>query len=222
MPLLAQEDERQSVIDSTFFTKVDSLYREDQFYFGFTYNALTNLPNNMAQNNFSSGLSGGFLRDMPINKNRTLAIAIGAGVSYANYQQNLVTSETPTGVQFEIINENDLTKGKLEQLFIEMPLELRWRTSTPTSYKFWRIYGGVKLQYLVFDRSRFQGDGFDYTVTNNANLNRFQYGPYLAFGFNTWNFQAFYGVNSLFKNVTINNEAIETRTLNIGLMFYIL
>lgn len=212
----------QKPVDENFFTKVDSLYREDQFYFGLTYNVLTSLPTGMKQNGFSSGVSVGFLRDMPLNKNRTFAIAIGAGLSYANYQQNLVTSENSGVLKFELVRESDLSKGKLEQVFIDVPFELRWRTSTPTSYKFWRVYTGVKFQYLLYDRSRFQGDGFDFTVTNNANLNHFQYGPYLAFGFNTWNFQAYYGVNSLFKDVVINNESVEAKTINIGLMFYIL
>jgi len=39
---------------------VDSLYREDQFYIGFTYNSLFNKPAEVSQNKFSSGFSGGF------------------------------------------------------------------------------------------------------------------------------------------------------------------
>ena len=218
----SQENLLETSIDSTFFTKVDSLYREDQFYFGLTYNVLTQLPTGVQQNGFSSGLSAGFLRDMPINKNRTYAIALGAGVSYANYLQNLVVSESLGEINYNIVTAADLSKGKLEQLFIDIPIEFRWRNSTPSSYKFWRIYTGVKFQYLIYDRSRYIGKDINYTVTNNSDLNKFQYGPYIAVGFNTWNFQAYYGVNPLFNNVSVNNEAVEMKTLNIGLMFYIL
>ncbi len=218
----SQETLPETAIDSTFFTKVDSLYREDQFYFGLTYNLLTELPKGLQQNGFSSGLSAGFLRDMPINKNRTYAIALGAGISYANYQQNLVISQNLGDNRYDVITAADLSKGKLEQVFIDIPLELRWRNSTPTSYKFWRIYTGVKFQFLIYDRSKYVGKDIDFTVTNNGDLNKFQYGPYIAVGFNTWNFQAYYGVNSLFNNVSTNNEAVEMKTLNIGLMFYIL
>ena len=218
----SQETLPETAIDSTFFTKVDSLYREDQFYFGLTYNLLTELPKGLQQNGFSSGLSAGFLRDMPINKNRTYAIALGAGISYANYQQNLVISQNLGDNRYDVITAADLSKGKLEQVFIDIPLELRWRNSTPTSYKFWRIYTGVKFQFLVYDRSKYVGKDVNFTVTNNGDLNKFQYGPYIAVGFNTWNFQAYYGVNSLFNIVSTNNEAVEMKTLNIGLMFYIL
>lgn len=218
----SQETLPETAIDSTFFTKVDSLYREDQFYFGLTYNLLTQLPKGLQQNGFSSGLSAGFLRDMPINKNRTYAIALGAGISYANYQQNLVISQNLGDTRYDVITAADLSKGKLEQVFIDIPLELRWRNSTPTSYKFWRIYTGVKFQFLIYDRSKYVGKDIDFTVTNNGDLNKLQYGPYIAVGFNTWNFQAYYGINSLFNNVSTNNEAVEMKTLNIGLMFYIL
>ena len=35
--------------DTTFYTKVDSLYREDQFYFGLTYNLLRQKPQGFSQ-----------------------------------------------------------------------------------------------------------------------------------------------------------------------------
>ena len=74
--------------------KIDSLYREDQFYFAFTYNTLQQKPVGLKQQKFSIGLSGGFLRDMPINKNRTKAFATGVGLSLNNYNQNLAITGT--------------------------------------------------------------------------------------------------------------------------------
>ena len=218
----AQEQIPVTTVDSTFFTKVDSLYREDQFYVGITYNLLTEAPKSFRQNGFSSGIAIGFLRDMPVNKKRTFAIALGAGLSYANYQQNLVTSSINGITEYEIKSNSDVSKGKLEQVFVDVPIEFRWRNSTPTSYKFWRIHTGFKLQYLIYDKSRHEGDGFSYRVSKNDDLNKFQFGPYIAVGFNTWNFQAYYGVNSVFKEGKVNNEAIKMKTLNLGLMFYIL
>ena len=219
----AQEEVSKTTIDSTFFTKVDSLYREDQIYIGITYNLLTNAPTSFRQNGFSAGISAGFLRDMPINKKRTFAVALGAGFSYANYRQNLVISDENQITAYQIVKNSDLSKGKIDQLFIDVPIEFRWRNSTPTSYKFWRIYTGFKFQYLVYDKSIYEGEGFNSNVKSNSDFNKLQYGPYIAVGFNTWNFQAYYGVNSLLKNVsTTDGERVNMKTLNIGLMFYIL
>lgn len=218
----AQEEFSKTIIDSTFFTKADSLYREDQFYIGLTYNLLMKAPQELRQTGFSSGISAGFLRDMPINKRRTYAIAVGAGLSYSSYKQNLIISESAGEIDYNIVKGSDLTKGKFEQFFVDVPVEFRWRNSTPTSYKFWRIYTGVKFQYLLYDKSRYIGKEVNEKVTSNKDFNKFQYGPYIAVGFNTWNFQAYYGVNSVFKNASMNGEAINMRTFNLGMMFYIL
>jgi hypothetical protein len=73
---------------------VDSLYREDQFYFGFVQ-YITETGRG-SQSKFSTGLSAGFLRDMPINKDRTNAIAAGLGFTYNNTFKTLLLKGTDT------------------------------------------------------------------------------------------------------------------------------
>jgi hypothetical protein len=202
---------------------VDSLYREDQFYFGTTYNILQDKPTGVSQNSFSAGLSMGFLRDFPINKNRTLAIAPGLGLSYINYKQNLIISESNGVVDYSLISSNsDYDKNKFSLTTIDLPIEFRWRTSTPESHKFWRIYSGFKLSYVLFSRSRFKDNTNDFVVVNNPDVNKFQYGIYLATGFNTWNIYAYYGLSDFFKKELVSGAEGKLKTLNIGLMFYIL
>jgi hypothetical protein len=62
----------------------------------------------------------------------------------------------------------------------------------------------------------------DFTIKNNPDFNKLQYSIYLTAGWNTWNFYASYGLNTIFKSAKIENEAIKMRSLNIGLQFYIL
>ncbi len=204
--------------------EVDSLYREDQFYLGLTYNSLYNRPDGVSQNKISSGVSFGFLRDMPINKKRTIAIATGFGFSFSRSNQNLLISETNQTRTYSVIGPGvDYSKNKLTQYFIDLPLELRWRTSTPESHKFWRVYSGVKLSYLILDKYIHTDTQSSYSISNNDDLNKLQFGSYLAFGYNTWNFYAFYGFTPFFKTSTqINNQPLGLKTLNLGLMFYIL
>jgi hypothetical protein len=89
-------------VSSIFFTgsaakdaaevKIDSLYRKISFFW-FTYNTLQQKPWNY-QENFQQVLVGFFERYA--TKDRTHAIAVGLGVSYNNYIQNLAI--TGTGV----------------------------------------------------------------------------------------------------------------------------
>ena len=66
------------------FTAIDSLYREDQFYVGISYNSLQNKPIGTTQGRFTPSFSFGILRDMPFNKTRTWAIAAGIDCQSVN------------------------------------------------------------------------------------------------------------------------------------------
>ncbi len=203
--------------------KIDSLYREDQFYFAFTYNTLQQKPVGLKQQKFSIGLSGGFLRDMPINKNRTKAFATGVGLSLNNYNQNLAITGTAQEANYAIMDsQTSFDKNKFTQLLIDVPLEFRWRTSTYESYKFWRIYGGVKLSYLAYSKSVLNDSQGKTLITNNNDFNKFLYGLYLSAGYNTFNVYAYYGLNPIFKNLSIEGEKAKMNTMNVGVVFYIL
>lgn len=203
--------------------KIDSLYREDQFYFAFTLNTLQKKPAGLSQDKFSSGFSIGFLRDMPINKKRTFAIAPGLGLTYNHYNQNLAIIKSNDVLDYSIIDSDvSFDKNKFSQLSIDVPLELRWRSSTFESHKFWRIYGGIKMSYLIYDKSIYQDAQDKMVVSNNKDFNKFQYGIYIASGYNSINVYAYYGLNPLFKSAKTATESIDMNTLNLGVMFYIL
>lgn len=204
--------------------KIDSLYREDQFYFSITYNMFTDVPVGFTQNKFSLGLSGGFLRDMPINQSRTVAIATGLGLSYQNYNQNLNISTDAAGTIIYAVNKSsEFVSNRYRQYAVELPIEFRWRNSTYESTRFWRIYGGMKLSY-IFSSTSFLNDGkTNYNINNNKDINKFQYGPYLSAGYNTWNLYIYYGLSPLFNSATtLSGEKVNMKTLNAGLIFYIL
>ena len=203
---------------------VDSLYREDQFFIGFTYNSLFSAPKYVSQDKFSAGFIGGVLRDLPINKTRTVAIAPGLGLSYNKSFQNLAITTADQGYNYSVIPSNvNYSKNKLEVMYIDVPIEFRWRNSTPETTKFWRIYAGVKFSYLLFDKYVNETNGVKTTITNNRDINKFQFSPTLAVGYNTWNVYACYGVIPIFKDTAqINGQPVGFNILNLGLIFYIL
>ncbi len=220
LPVFSQE---KTSTDDAPKIKVDSLYREDQFYFGFTLNTLQNKPVGLNQDKFSSGFSAGFLRDFPINKKRTSAIAPGLGFSYNNYNQNLKIEESNQIITYTIIGSDTSYKtNRFSQFLVEAPIEFRWRTSTYESHKFWRIYGGFKLSYLLFDKSVYEDELRKIVVTNNKDFNKFLYGAYLSAGYNSINVYAYYGLNSLFQSAKTNTESIDMNSFTVGIMFYIL
>ncbi|TCK65066.1 outer membrane protein with beta-barrel domain [Winogradskyella wandonensis] len=206
--------------------EVDNKYREDQFYASITYNALSNNPKGVSQNGFSTGFHFGFIRDMPINPKRNWALGIGLGISSNSYNQNLVIRENNNVVDFALQNDLELgnvTKNKFTTYLIDVPFELRWRTSNATDYKFWRIYPGFKFSYLVYNSTKLKSDATDERLSNLDIFNKFQYGLTLSAGYGTWNFQVYCALNPIFDgNASLNGNSIDAKALKVGIMFYIL
>jgi hypothetical protein len=209
----------------TVLLKPDPRYREDQFYAGISYTLVQSKPAGYSQYSVPIKLEGGFLRDFPLNKRRNYAIAIGAGYSYTNIKSSVVAQQEGGVNNYSIISQVDFDKNKLVLHYVDFPLELRWRTSDDTDHRFWRIYTGFKFSYLFYDKAEFRPDAHSRVkVSNDKNMNRIMTGMYISAGYNTWNFYAYYGFNSIYKGVPMNEtgEQLKLRPLNFGLMFYIL
>lgn len=204
---------------------VDSLYREDQFYIGFTFNLVTNQPEAYSQNGFSGGLHFGFIRDMPINKRRNLAIGVGLGHSLNTYNSNLFLGEASSGETiFRILDSSvDVDRNRFNTNLIEMPIQFRWRTSTPTVYNFWRIYGGMKLSYIYHYKAIFRNNDSTVTQTDIPELNKLRYAAILTLGNGSFNAFFQYDLNTLFNDdALINANQINLQPLKFGIEFYIL
>lgn len=223
-PSLAQNtDEEQEVELDSLPPVADPKYREDQFYASISYNLIQGKPVGYSQNALSTGLTVGFLRDMPVNKARNKSVAIGLGYAYNNIHHNLKVNDIG-GRGYEIVEEASFDNNKLVLHYLELPIELRWRNSDSISHKFWRVYAGFKVSYLFADKAQFDADGGGTVkVKNDSALNNFVYGAYISVGWNTWNLYAYYGITPLYDTAILPwNEKIKLNSLNLGLMFYIL
>ncbi len=207
-------------------TLQDAKYLEDQFYIGLTYNFLVDMPENVNQRNLSYGLQAGIIKDIPINRTRTTALGIGLGYGVYSYYSNLRAEETSEGIEYDVISDIDsLKRSKIETHMLELPLEFRWRNSNAEDYKFWRIYAGVKLGYVIGGRSKYisNKNNNERASFYNGDIRRFQYGLTFNFGYNTFNVHVYYALNSLLGDgASVEGVDITMKPLRIGLIFYIL
>ena len=157
---------------------------------------------------------------MRINKQRNFGVGIGLGDSYNTYIQNLQITRESQVTLFE--TALDYKSNRLGLSAIELPFEVRWRNSDPGKYKFWRVYGGVKLSYVLAAKTLFSNSEKTLTTKNIPEFNRIQYGLTLASGFSTWNLYFYYGLNPFFKDVKFNGKTLNLKDFNIGLKFYIM
>lgn len=205
---------------------IDSLYREDQIYFGITYNIVDGKPSEIRSSQFSGGFHTGVIRDFPLNRRRNIALGLGLGWSIDTYGHNLYIGEPAEGegTNFVVLDRDriDFNANRFTTQSIDVPIQFRWRTSTPESYKFWRIYTGLQPSYVYYFQSKFVQDGNTYRESNVPELERLRLGATFTFGYNTFNFTFYYSLNSFFKDATVNNEDLELRTFQVGLTFYLL
>ena len=219
LPSLAQD--RNSPVTKV----IDSLYREDQFYIGLTFHLLKDLPESVSQSGFSGGLHLGFIRDFPLNKRRNIGLGAGLGWSVNSFGQELFIGEdSNNNTLFKNLNSEDIDydSNRFTTQLIEVPIEFRWRTSTPDSHKFWRVYTGFRLGYIYNFQSTFKQGGNQVIQTDVPELDRFRIGTTLSFGYNTFNLHIYYSLNPFFKDAKLGNSDIGITTFKVGLMFYIL
>ncbi len=211
---------QEQMVDSTV---ADTKYLEDQFYIGLGYNVLLEKPTDVVQRNLSYGLQLGIIKDIPFNSRRNFGVGLGLGYAINSYYSNIVASETGGLITYEIMDQADFNRSKFETHAVELPFEIRWRTSTAEEYKFWRIYAGAKLGYVFSGRSRVVMEDGTVAFVNN-DIEKWQYGLMVNFGYNTWNIHAYYALNPLLKEGTqlTNGDTIDMRVLRIGVIFYIL
>jgi hypothetical protein len=201
----------------------DGYYLEDQIYIGFAYNILIGMPETISQSGFSSSIFIGFIKDIPINKERNFGFGIGLGLSADTYFQNMKIFKEANEIKFENFQQDEsFSSNRFSTHSVDLPLEIRWRTSTPTDYSFWRIYAGATLKYVFASRAKFDLNG-----TQKTNLidevEKLQYGLTMAAGHGTWNLYFYYGLKNIFEDANFNGvDSINTKNIILGLKFYVL
>ncbi|MDY7396016.1 porin family protein [Aureibaculum sp. 2210JD6-5] len=199
----------------------DSRYLEDQIYIGLSYILMNKLPDSISSNGFSNSLVLGFIKDIPLNERRNLALGVGLGYGRHTYYQNLKITRPDEITQFEV--GDGFKSNKFSLHAVEVPIEFRWRTSTIDKYKFYRIYFGGKISYAFATNSKFRGSDNTVKINRIDELNKLQYGLSLSMGYGTWNLNIYYGLSDLFSKANLNDTTpIKIKEFRVGLIFYIL
>ena len=174
-------------------------YREDQIYFSVYYNSLGDNLDNFKENKFSSSLNFGFIRDIPLSKSGKLALGIGLGLGVNSFNNNLKISSDSSN-SYNLLSSREIPQKNVFNFSeFQVPLEIRWRNSTPNNYKFWRIYAGVKYSRLLSSSYNFENQQENYKI-DNPSINLDQLGFTLNIGYNTWNLGLYKSLNSFFNN----------------------
>ena len=195
-------------------------YREDQIYFSIYYNSLGSELDNFKENKFSSSFNIGFIRDIPISKSGKFALGLGVGYATNSLNNNMKLSSDNQSLYELFTNRDAPTKNTFNFSEIQFPLEIRWRNSSPSNYKFWRIYAGLKYSKVIQSAFKHDSSLENYKLINLP-INLDQLGLTLNIGYNTWNIGLYKSLRPFFnKNIQSLPQGLEQ--FKVGLIFYIL
>jgi len=203
----------------------DHRYREDQFYMGVSYNLISSAPSGVKLKGVSGGIQLGYLRDMPINEKRNIALAVGLGLTLDQFGQNLFIDENSLGETTFTVLDSDVeyTSNRFSFATVEIPFEFRWRSSTPSTFKFWRVYTGVRIGYSFWNNASLKQSGVKISTSSINEFDPLRLGATLSFGYSTFNFFAYYSLNPFFNDaVTTDGQKVDMKALKVGIIFYIL
>ncbi len=197
-----------------------SFYREDQFYLGMSMVFLTSSTPEFEPSGLSRHFQWGVIRDFPLSAKGTWAAGVGAGMGFDRYTTNLKRTEEK-GLSTYTFQQNDQKNSFfITQSALELPVTLRWRNSTASDYAFWRVYGGVSLQWFYLVKGKYEEN----KVNLKNDFETFGATAHMSIGYNTWNFYVGYSLTPLFSEAAQANSSVplDMVPLTIGLIFYIL
>ena len=193
-------------------------YREDQIYFGTSLMLIKSNQEDLKARGLPRHFQFGIIRDMPLIKSGKLSTGLGLGISFERFTTNLIRSAT--GLYLLDLNNNIYNPLSISVKSFEIPISIRWRNSSDRDFAFWRVYGGIKVNWNYRIKAK-QNSNF---LTIGEELKKFGTSAYLSFGYNTWNFYLSSPIVSTFDSINSNqnNPLIKILPLKVGLIFFIL
>jgi hypothetical protein len=148
-----------------------------------------------------------------------VAFAWGIGFSSQNFHTNAWYKESPSIDSSYFLPIPDSVKYDLYKLslnYIDIPLELRFRTKANAKGKRLKLSAGFKLGFLINAHTKFDDGSTKYKEYHLKNIPDFHYGVYGRLGFGHIGVSYFYSLTKLFED---GNKGMAITPYSIGISF---
>ena len=189
---------------------------KDRIVVNLSYDRLLNTPSGIKSKGFSRGFDAYFMYDIVLGKSR-FSIAPGIGIGTNNYMLKYMITSDSTATTFTEFDDNiKVKKSKLALTYVDIPLELRFRSAPNKKGTSWKLAAGFKAGIKIQDKWKYKGDDFGmgekFKKYNIDNLNKFRYGVMVRGGYGPLNLYAYYSLSDLF-----NDKGPKMTPLSIGI-----
>ncbi len=206
-------------IDANTNDSKDWKNNRDRIIFQFGYAGWLHSDSVLKTEWFSRSASIYFNYDVQFGKSN-FSFAPGIGLTSDNvYLNSGISIDDSTNVSsfFLLPNQDAVKSNKISITYIDVPLELRFRTKPDKHDNSWKIAAGLKIGLTAKTLSKLkiseEGENRIYKTTNLQNTMGYHYGPTFRFGYGWFNLFAFYSLTPFFEE----NKGPEVVPFTIGI-----
>lgn len=194
--------------------------REDQIIFDINHDRFLELPDGVEQSIWSRGVNIYGMYDLPIAK-QNLSFAVGFGFSSSNYFLNsdIVDIDTTNGQTYSTLvpydtDSIDFKRSKISANYIDVPVELRFRTNENAKGNRFKLAIGAKIGRKVnFHTKRIDENGDRFKAYVFPNVRDWRYGVTGRIGYGKVTISGYYSLVPLFED----NRGVELTPISIGI-----
>jgi hypothetical protein len=155
---------------------------------------------------YSRGFNAYFMYDIQLGKKKLFAVAPGLGIGTSSIFTNsrLVEDVDSLGGGTRLVERTDsYKKNKLGLTYLDIPVELRFRSKPNAKNKSFKVAIGFKAGLLLDGKTKVKQKDADgnmkvYKEKRYDDLNRFRYGATFRIGYGPFSVIGFYSLSKIF------------------------
>jgi len=225
----AQNENINPVTDNSTAVKKASQSR-DRLIMELNYNDWLGKPDSIDTKWYGRGINLYFMYDFKLGKQNIVSFAPGLGFSSHNvYHNTLIVEQSIDSLpnfghtlMLEIPEGIDYRNNKINTNYVEVPVELRFRTKPNQYGKSFKVALGARFGYLFNAHTKYRGDSFDgsgktikYKTFLLPNINKLRFGPSIRIGYGNFSIVSYYALTGVFES----DVAPKLNAFSIGLSF---
>lgn len=201
---LSSHSQDEPATDTTATTETETTKRphQDMLLVDFNWDHLLGLPSSVKQEWFGRGIGVATMYDYPFNKNGNVSLGFGVGFTSHNYYTNALVMKIDSVDQsgFFAVPDSVKSKGKLSVNYVDVPLELRFRTNENEKGHRWKMAVGGKVGYLIDAHEKtIDSEDIKIKTYNYPHISQIRYGVSARVGYGSVMLYGFYSLSTFFE-----------------------
>jgi len=226
IPMLAQD---LAAPADTLKSKKQNTSR-DRLIFELSYDYWANKPNDISLKWYNRGIGTFVMYDFALYDDN-ISVAPGVGISSNNYYHDAyISTDTSNNTVLLPIpstttsgRDVTYTRNKLSTTYVEIPVEIRFRTNPDKFNKQFKLALGIRAGYCLNAHSKYKGTDFISDGIRDIfrkeldlpNINQYRYGATVRIGYANFNLYGYYSLSTLFDT----NKGPGIQPFSVGISF---